>query len=74
MNEVMSPLAFKWFVTILTGGVAGTWFFYDAYKVWRLRHADQTDPVVRDKIFGYTMGVIIGALGVIGCLKFHDVM
>lgn len=74
MNEVMSEAAFKWFVTILTGSVAGIWFFYDAYKVWRLRHADKSDPVVRDKIFGYSAGVIVGALGVIGCLKFHDVL
>ena len=34
------------------------------------------DPTfrVRDKIFGYGMGIIIGALGVLGCLRFHDVM
>jgi hypothetical protein len=74
MNEVMSPLAFKWFVTILTGSVAFTWFVYDAIKLLRLRTADQKDPVVRDKIFGYGMGIIIGALGVLGCLRFHDVM
>lgn len=74
MNEVMSPLAFKWFVTILTGSVAGTWFVYDAIKLLRLRSADHTDPTVRDKIFGYGMGIIIGGLGVLGCLRFHDVM
>ena len=74
MNEVMSPLAFKWFVTFLTGSVAFTWFVYDAIKLLSLRTADQTDPVVRDKIFGYGMGIIIGALGVLGCLRFHDVM
>jgi hypothetical protein len=29
---------------------------------------------VRDRHFGYVMGIIIGALGVLGCLKFHGVV
>ena len=74
MTEILSPYAFKWFLTILTGVVAGTWFFYDGLKLWRLRHADKKDPIVRDKIFGYFMGMVIGFTGVLGCLRFHDVV
>jgi len=74
VNELMSPVAFKWFLTLITGVIAGTWFLYDALKLWRLRNADKTDPTVRDKIFGYSMGVLIGGTGVTGCLLFHDVM
>ena len=74
MTEILSPYAFKWFLTILTGGVAGTWFFYDAIKIWRLRGADKKDPIVRDKIFGYLIGMAVGFTGVLGCLRFHDVV
>jgi len=74
MNELMSPTAFKWFLTILTGGLAGSWFFYDTFNLIRIRNADKQDPIVRDKIFGYIMGIVIGIVGVLGCLRFHDVV
>ena len=74
MNELMSPIAFKWFLTILTGGLAGSWFFYDLYNLYRIRTADKSDPIVRDKIFGYLIGIAIGVVGVLGCLRFHDVV
>jgi hypothetical protein len=74
MTELVSPLAFKWFLTLFTGIVAGVWFVWDAIKLVRLRTADGTDPVVRDKRFGYAIGVAIGAIGVIGCLKFNNVI
>jgi len=73
MTQLVSPLAFKWFLTLFTGIVAGVWFVWDAIKLARLRTADGTDPVVRDKRFGYAIGIVIGAIGVIGCLKFQGV-
>ena len=33
-----------------------------------------SDPVIRDKHFGYVMGIAIGVIGVLGCLKFHGVV
>ena len=74
MNELMSAGAFKWFLTILTGGLAGSWFFYDSFNLFRIRNADKKDPIVRDKIFGYLVGIAIGVVGVLGCLRFHDVV
>ncbi len=73
MTELVSPLAFKWFLTLFTGIVAAVWFVYDAIKLVRLRTADGADPVVRDKRFGYAIGIVIGAIGVIGCLMFQGV-
>ena len=70
MTQVMSPTAFKWFLTLITGIVAGVWFVYDAIKLVRVR--DDT-PSAHDKRFGYAMGIVIGAIGVIGCLKFQGV-
>ena len=74
MNELMSATAFKWFLTILTGGLAGAWFVYDSINLIRTRNLDRSDAVVRDRHFGYVMGIIIGVIGVLGCLKFHGVV
>lgn len=74
MTEVVSPLVFKWFMTLFTGIVAGVWFLWDAIKLVRLRGADSADPVVRDKRFGYAIGVVIGAIGVTGCLLFWNIV
>ena len=74
MNELMSPNAFKWFLTILTGGLAGAWFIYDSINLIRTRNLDRNDAVVRDKHFGYVIGILIGIIGVVGCLRFHGVV
>ncbi len=73
-NPLVSDVVFKWFITLLTGIIAGTWFLYDAYKVARLIKADKRDPMVHDKRFGYGIGVVIGFIGVWGCLRFHGVV
>jgi len=72
MTELVSPLVFKWFLTLFTGVIAGIWFVWDAIKLVRLP-TGSADPVIRDKRFGYAIGVAIGAIGVIGCLKFQGV-
>lgn len=73
-TELVSQIAFVWFVTILTGGVAGAWFVYDIINMIRTRGADGRDPLIRDRRFGYAMGIVIGFGGVLGCLRFHDVV
>ena len=74
MNNLVSDTAFKWFVSALTAGITGTWFVWDSLKLWWLRGADRTDPVIRDKLFGYSLGVVICAIGLIGVLKYHGVL
>jgi hypothetical protein len=74
MNEVMSPYAFKWFITFLTGGLAGSWFIYDSINLIRFRNLDRSDAIVRDRQFGYVVGILIGIIGVVGCLRFHGVV
>lgn len=74
-TEIVSQSTFEWMVTALTGGVAGTWFFYDAFNLLRLKkRGAKDDPVTGDKRFGYVMGMAIGAAGVWGCLRFHGVV
>jgi len=73
-TELASQTVFEWFVTILTGGVAGAWFVYDVINLIRVRRADGRDPLIRDRRFGYVIGILIGLAGVLGCLRFHDVV
>src|SRR5262249_5948271 len=72
--ELVSQTGFEWFVTAVTGGVAGAWLVYDAISLYRVRRADGRDPLVRARRFGYLMGIVIGIVGIVGCLRFHDVM
>jgi len=74
MNDLMSPAAFKWFLTLLTGGLAGTWVIYDTFNLIRTRKLDRAEGAVRDKHFGYVIGIAVGVIGVLGCLRFHDVL
>lgn len=66
--------AFYLFLSLLCGVVAFIWFCYDILKIWRLRNSDGKDPTVHDKRFGYSMGVVIGAIGVIGVLRFNGLL
>ena len=72
-DQILSPTAFTWFLTLLTGVVATAWFFYDAINLIRTRKLDRSDPVVRDKHFGYGMGIVIGLVGIYGTLRFHGI-
>ena len=74
MNELVSDLVFRWFLTLMTGVVAGTWFVYDAFNLWRTRRGDRRDPVIRDKLFGFLIGIVIGSIGVLGCLRYQHVL
>lgn len=77
-DPIVSQVVFNWFITMLTASIAGIWLFYDAYKLYKLRNSDKRDPTVHDKRFGYSIGVLIGIIGVSGSaafiLKFHGVV
>ena len=72
-DQLLTPHAFKWFLTLVTGLVAGAWVIYDSINLIRTRKLDRTDGIVRDKHFGYVMGILIGIVGVYGCLRFHGI-
>jgi len=72
--NILSDHAFHWFLMIVTGGVAAVWFVYDLSSLYRSRTADRGDPDVRDRRFGYVVGMLIGLIGVIGVLRFHGVL
>jgi|MudIll2142460700_1097286.scaffolds.fasta_scaffold57190_2 hypothetical protein len=70
-DHLVSHTVFVWFMTLFTGVVAGTWFVYDGLKLYWLRNADKNDPTVHDKRFGYSIGMLVGLIGVLGVLKYH---
>lgn len=73
-TELVSEDTFRAFISVMTAGVAGIWGVVDAIRIVGLRNKDGRDPVVRDKRFGYTIGVAIGVIGVVGTLRFNGVM
>ncbi len=72
--NIVGDTAFHWILSVLTGGFAGLWLIHDALFLWRIRGGDRADPIVRDKQFGYVMGMVIGVIGLIGVLRFHGVL
>jgi hypothetical protein len=65
----MSDTAFDWLVCGLTFGLAFPWIFFDARNLWKLRNADSSDPIIRDRRFGYIIGMCVGLAGTIGVVK-----
>ena len=73
--NLVSDEAFRWILTVLTGGLAGTWLVLDSVSLFRSRTPRRrTDPLVRDKRFGYVMGIAIGIIGLWGCLRYHSLV
>ncbi len=71
MNLVSDNSVSVWFLTIVTGASGAIWGLRDVSLLWRARQLDRGVGVNRDKQFGYAMGIVIGAIGVIGSLKFQ---
>ena len=70
-DNLVSHTVFVWFMSILTAGVGGAYVIIDVKRLIQLRNADGRDPVIHDKRFGFGIGVLVGAIGVIGVLKYH---
>jgi ABC-type lipoprotein release transport system permease subunit len=69
--EPMTADQFRWFLTLITGGVSVIWFLSDARKLIRTGREDGADPSVRDRRFGYTMGLVIATIGIVGSAKLN---
>jgi len=74
MNELVSADAFRIFLSLITGVVAGLWVIHDVVFLARLRGKNFRDPLIKDQRFGYVMGIVIGALGVFGTLRYNGVL
>ena len=65
---------FRLLLSVATGGLAATWLVHDLVLLARLGRADRRDPLIRDQRFGYVMGIAIGAIGVVGTLRFNGIL
>lgn len=70
MNGPLSFTAFYAFMTITTGGVSAVWFAVDLRNLLRTRALDGANPVVRDRKFGYSIGLVIATIGMLGSTLF----
>jgi len=70
--NIVSDEVFRWFLTLAVGVVAGIWFILDARALVRT-FGQPTTPHLSDRRFGYMMGILIGAVGVIGTLRYQHV-
>lgn len=69
--NILSPTFVTWFVTIGTMALSVVWLVYDTRNLLRLRGADRKNPLVRDKLFGYVIGIITAIIGIVGVLRYH---
>ena len=67
---IVSDTAYYWFVSMFTGLSAGYWVVVDAYRLRVALSGDRTDLEVRDRIFGSSIGLMIGLVGVGGVLYY----
>lgn len=67
---IVSHLTYMWTVSLLTGLVAVYWLGIDSVRLRRALSGDRSDPAVKDRIFGSVIGLVVGAIGVIGVVHF----
>ena len=72
--EVLSTDAFNWLQTAMIGVFAAVWLVYDLRNLTTLRGKDFANPLVRDRRFGYLIGITIAVIGLVGVLRFHGVL
>jgi hypothetical protein len=67
---IVSHATYMWFISLATGLAAVYWIGVDGVRLRRALAGDRRDPAVRDRIFGSLIGLVVGAVGVIGVLHF----
>jgi hypothetical protein len=70
----MSDGVFRALLSALTGGLASLWLIHDVVFMVRMRGADRRDPRIRDRQFGYAIGIVIATVGIVGTLRFNGVI
>jgi len=68
---LVSQTHFLWFITLMTISLAGGWIVVEIGRLRRALADDRRDPVVRDRIFGSIIGLMICVVGVVGSIAYH---
>jgi hypothetical protein len=70
-TDLVSPAVFAWLMTVMVIGISGSWIVVDIVRLRRaLRDRDRLGSV-RDRVFGSIIGMVIGAIGVVGGFLHH---
>ncbi len=72
-DPILSPRAFDIAITVLIS-LGVFWVMLDVFFITRLRGKDMKDPVNRDKLFAYVIGIAIGCFVTFGILRHHGVV
>lgn len=72
--NLVSDTVFTWFLTLLVGGVSAAWLVYDIRNLTTLRGADMRDALVRDRRFGYIVGIVVALIGLVGTAHYHGLV
>jgi hypothetical protein len=65
---IVSQAHYEWFLSAITGVVAAYWIGIDSYRLWKALRMDRSDLAVRDRVFGSSLGILIGIVGVLGVI------
>jgi len=65
---IVSQEHYDWILSALTGVVAAYWIGIDSYRLRKAMRMDRKDLAVRDRIFGSSLGIVIGIVGVLGVI------
>jgi hypothetical protein len=69
--NLVSDHVFDVFNSAAVGGLAGVWLLYDLRNLVKVRREDGRAPLVRDRVFGYAIGMVIGAVGLTGVVLHY---
>ena len=67
---IVSHHDYIWFIALFTGLVAAYWILVDTVRLKRALAGDRSDAAIRDRIFGSIIGLVVGAVGVIGVVDY----
>jgi amino acid permease len=71
MTTIVSHTVYDWFLSGLTGLVAAYWIGIDSYRLRKALRMAPRDAAVRDRIFGSSLGIVVGIVGVAGVVMHH---
>jgi hypothetical protein len=69
MTDPMTPNQFLWLLTLATGGVSALWLLWDISNLRKALKLDMSVAGNRDKRFGYSIGIVIAMLGIVGSAR-----
>lgn len=71
--EIVSDNAFRWFLTLMVGGV-GVWLVFFELRNFGKLKGQPAGASRRDKQFGYAIGLVIALIAILGTLRFNHLV